>query len=285
MAADPSKLSFFSLPGEIRNMITNLVLVPGDVYPHTLLPTISTRIPVSAANVQSRSGVQLIATCRQAYNEGHVLFYSLNTFYLPATETFEWSDRLQPKHKCLIKRIGITIGPNELDASMICRIDNAYINLGFKKHVESDVEPYDEFDDLQEAVIDTLHKTWYSKMRHVAAWKSLEEITLCLFKDPYIPITPLHHKYTLQNHEHTFQHCELVANFEKFPNDIVTVFWETIFSWPCVLVLANIFAKNVEMTWTGTIEWLYVRKPDELAGDFWGGVEYVDDEMGGIRPW
>ena len=251
--------------------------MPGDVYPHTPVPNTSTRVPVSAANVQSSSGVQLIATCRQAYDEGHALFYSLNTFHLPATETFEWSDRLQSKHKSLIKWIGITIGPNELDASMISRIDKAYRSLGFKKQVD--------FDLLQEAVIDTLEETWDSKMRHVAAWKSLEEITLCLFMDSYIPTSPLHHKYTLQHHEHTLRRCEVVANFENVRLWYERPLWDEIFWWPWVLVLANIFAKNNELTWTATVEWLYARKPGELAGGFWEGLEYIEYEMEGVRPW
>ena len=51
MAADPLKLSYFSFPGKTRNKIMDLILVPGDAYPH--VPNNSTRIPVSAANTQS----------------------------------------------------------------------------------------------------------------------------------------------------------------------------------------------------------------------------------------
>ena len=291
MAADPSKLSFFSLPGEIRNKIMNLVLVPGDVYPHTLVPDSSTRVPVSAANVQSRSGVQLIATCRQAYDEGHALFYSSNTFHLPVTMTFEWSDRLQPKHKFLIKRIGITIGPNELDASMIHHIDRNYQKLS--GHGEHDSPA------ILEAVMEALDKTWYSKMSHIVAWTSLEEIKLRLFKDIYHPTIPLNHNYTLQDHERTLpyhertlQHCELVANLEKWGYwyQFERPYWGKILQWPSIIASANIAAKNDEIPWTAVLEWLYVREPSELAGDladdwasyFWEYIEHIENAIWGL---
>ena len=281
MAADPSKLSFFSLPGEIRNKIMNLVLVPGDVYPHTPVPKISTRVPISAANVESRSGVQLIATCRQAYDEGHVLFYSSNTFHLPATETFEWSDRLQPKHKYLIKRISITIGPNELDASMISHIEEeAYMFRILNSSEfgdESDGVLEAEYNAIEQAVKNTFGKAWNSKMRHMAAWSSLEDITLCLFKETEIPTIPPRHKCNLQYHKRTIQHYELVANLGDM-GIWQSRYWHEILWWPHILVVANIAAKaheNASATWAATIEWLYVREPGELAGRFWREVEYL----------
>ena len=277
MAAGPSKLSYFSLPGEIRNKIMNLVLVPGDVYPHAPVPDTSTREPVAAANVQSRSGVQLIATCRQAYDEGHALFYSSNTFHLPAIMTFEWSDRLQHKHRRLIKRIGITIGPNELDAAMIGLIDERYRNK--RPRV------YRQFDVIQEVVVDTLHNTWIAKMRHMAAWSSLEEITLCLFRESCMPTIPRYCKYSLQHHEYTIRHCELVANLKTFDLWSQEPYWENMIWWPCVLVVANIFVKSDETTWVETIEWLYERKPDKLAEGFWEGLEDFEGWMDDICVW
>ena len=260
MAADPSKLSYFSLPGEIRNKIMNLVLVPGDVYPHTPFPNGTKRVPVSAANVQCRSGIQLIATCRQAYDEGHALFYSSNTFHLPATMTFEWSDRLQPKHKGLIKRIGITVGPNELDASMISHIDRTHMNLVFKTG---------KFFAIKQAVTTTMQKAWSSKKRYMAAWSSLEEITLCLFKATDIPTSPLLYKYSFQHHEHTLKHYDPVANLESFEAWWQSSFGREIIWWLTTLIVANIIASDDERTWAETIEWLYVRKPDEMAKRFW----------------
>ena len=275
MAADPSKLSYFSLPGEIRNKIMNLVLVSGDVYPHTPVPNGTKRVPVSAANIQSRSGVQLIATCRQAYDEGHALFYSSNTFHLPATMTFEWSDRLQTKHKCFIKRIGITVGPNELDASVISEIDRTYKNLISQKF---DVYP------IQKAVSGTLENVWNSKMRRIAVWSSLEEITLCLFKETDTLNIPPRHKYKFQYHKSTLEHWELVANLHN-AGFWLSRYWREILWWPQIVARANIAAKADGNTWAATIEWLYERKPGELAEGFWEEVESVSYYMGLGWPW
>lgn len=257
----------------------------------------SIRIPVSAARVQSPSGVQLIATCRQAYDEGHALYYSSNTFHLPPTMTFKWSDRLQTKHKFLIKRIGITIGANELDETIIRRIEKTYKKVdAYRDCLSNDANV------IYRAVTQTLDGTWYSKMSHLVAWSSLEEITLRLFKDSYSPTIPLDHKYTLKYHEHTLpyhectlQHCELVANFEKWGDWWWREgsYWEKIFWWPSILVSANIDAKAYEVPWTAVIEWLYVGKPGELAQDltggltgdpaenFWQYIKYVEDEIWG----
>ena len=253
----------------------NLVLVPGDVYPHTPVPNGAKRVPVSAANVQCRSGVQLIATCRQAYDEGHALFYSSNTFHLPAIMTFEWSDRLQPKHKGLIKRIGVTVGPNELDASMISHIDKTYKNLVLKgAHFMYAT---------RKAVSAAMQKAWSSKMRYMAAWSSLEEIRLCLFKETNIPTTPLRFRYILQPHERTLKHHELVANLEDFGAWWRSSFWRKMSWWPTALTEANIItiiASDAERTWAETIEWLYVRKPGELAKGFWNYTSGARQDFG-----
>ena len=273
MAADPSKLSYFSLPGEIRNKIMNLVLVPGDVYPYTPVSKISTRTPVSGANVHSRSGVQLIATCRQAYHEGHALFYTSNIFHLPAIMTFEWADRLQPKHRSLIKRIGITVGPNELDASIISQIDKTYKNLISQNWVYP----------IQKAVSRTLENVWNSKMRRIAVWSSLEEVTLCLFKETDTLTIPPRHKYKFQYHERTLEHWELAANL-YMAGFSTERYWREILWWPQIVARANIAAKADGNTWAATIEWLYERKPGELAGGFWEEVESVSGYMGLCWP-
>lgn len=70
--ASQYKFSFFSFPPEIRNKITRYILVPGSV--HLRRPKDQHR---------RNSGFQFLATCQQAYEEGHVFFYSLNTFYIP----------------------------------------------------------------------------------------------------------------------------------------------------------------------------------------------------------
>ena len=90
-----------------------LVLKPGDIYmkPHPILG-----VTGSAFHVK-RYGSQLLATCKQAYEEGRALYYSKNTFHLPAGRDY-WSRRLfhsiQPEHQSLIQSVAITCSVYDL---------------------------------------------------------------------------------------------------------------------------------------------------------------------------
>ncbi|CAD6591110.1 MAG: hypothetical protein ASARMPREDX12_004925 [Alectoria sarmentosa] len=154
MAADPTKLSYFSLPGEVRNKILDYILVHGEIHPYRPVSETSARIPETTANVE-RPGIQLMATCKQAYLEGHTLFYSSNTFHLPPTMPFWWSDRLELKHKAMIKRISIQIGLVELTPAMLDEIKSSRLaGVGRKNGPRSGA-----------AVADALTDVWISKLR------------------------------------------------------------------------------------------------------------------------
>ena len=96
---------FFFIP-EIRYQIMGLVLMPGDIYLKSK-PIVGT---VPSKFHRKRYGVQLLATCRQAYEEGHQMYYSSNTFHLPAGRNY-WSMQLfqsiQPKHYDMIQYMAI----------------------------------------------------------------------------------------------------------------------------------------------------------------------------------
>ena len=149
MAISGDQFNFFALPAEIRNQIMEYVLVPGDVYVRlpkrtdhahsswisrssrvkrilntlaTLSRQVSSQLQVSgikAADPHLRRqhtfqqpGVQLLATCKQAYNEGHYMFYTRNTFHWqagPVDKAVEWYANLQPKHKDMIKTVRIEL--------------------------------------------------------------------------------------------------------------------------------------------------------------------------------
>ena len=208
MAGDPSKLGYYSLPGEVRNKIMDEVLVQGDVH-------ICTPDSESLTNTDSQPGFQLTATCKQAYYEGHEIFYSSNTFHLPPTMTFDWSDKLQPEHKAMIKRIGITLGLDELTPAMIIQIDKAVPTRNMNKngHVSG------------QAVFDALLDGWKIKMRHIAAWTSLEEIELSTF-----------------NQTHVLKHHEFVANLRRIDLWYDILYWRRLFRWPQVGIVGNIMA-------------------------------------------
>ena len=120
--------SYFALPGEIRNKIMHLVLCPGHIYLRSK-PTASNHY-ISYSNdpdnaTQSPPGIQLLATCRQAYNEGHALYYSANVFHLPpgplsATEAI--LNNIQPESLSLIHHINLTTGLLDL-ASLLEEVE------------------------------------------------------------------------------------------------------------------------------------------------------------------
>lgn len=65
--------NYFSLPRELRDQIMQYVLHPGEVC-----------IPTDNSSVRDRPryGVQVLATCHQAYAEGHRVWYGRNKFRL-----------------------------------------------------------------------------------------------------------------------------------------------------------------------------------------------------------
>ncbi len=249
MAADASKLSYFSLPGEVRNKIMDLVLVHGDIHPYKPVPKVPVKVstpepdsaanvytlkPDSAAIVKPQPGIQLIATCKQAYDEGHVLFYSSNVFHLPPTMTFEWSNRLQAKHKAMIKRISITFGLEELTPAMVDEIDRSPLSL----------KPEDDSDFCIDEVFATLGRGWMKKLDHIADWTSLEEIEVCSF-----------------NHTHTLQYHDVVSNlytyylwswrwWKRNP------YWDDVLEWPQERVSNRMKALIKGVGRKETVEWL-----------------------------
>ena len=66
---------------------------------------------------RKKIGFGFLATCRQAYTEGYVIFYTKNTFLLPPgrlPHTFHWAGILRPEHTRLIRSLGLSIGCSDL---------------------------------------------------------------------------------------------------------------------------------------------------------------------------
>lgn len=64
-----------------------------------------------------QAGCQLLETCKQAYNDGHYMFYAMNTFHWPpgpVSNTDGWYANLQPEHRKMIETIGIDLDNVEL---------------------------------------------------------------------------------------------------------------------------------------------------------------------------
>lgn len=82
-----------------------------------VLDQLLNRSSISEKGSECRPVPQLLATCKQTYLEGHGLFYTLNTFYLPrgpTRHTYSYFKTLQQQHKLLMRSIGIRFGLGDL---------------------------------------------------------------------------------------------------------------------------------------------------------------------------
>jgi len=97
----PKLFNYLSLPRELRDQIMDYALHPGEVC-----------IPAAKSSPQDRSryGVQLLATCRQVYEEGHEIWYGKNTFRVQSCTASEMRQVLgayQAKHLGMIPTLVI----------------------------------------------------------------------------------------------------------------------------------------------------------------------------------
>jgi hypothetical protein len=77
------------------------------------------RPSTEASACESRPIPQLLATCKKAYVEGHVWFYTHNMFFLPRGPTWitrRYFEELQEQHRSLIQAVGIRLGIGDLTA-------------------------------------------------------------------------------------------------------------------------------------------------------------------------
>lgn len=170
-------MSYLALSGELRNQIISYVLQPGDIY---IRPT-STHSPNEPpnddhdANNVPQPGVQMLASSKAAYLEGYQLFHSSNIFHLPSgsfQDTFRWAEALQPKHKGLVKRIGLTCCASDLTPAMTQAFSE------FVKHEHDDTST----DKFSRHMALYLFGETNIKLAHVLKWRSLEEIHLTYFE-------------------------------------------------------------------------------------------------------
>ena len=86
--------------GQPQRLVTNTT----DVHPKSQVPI-------------QQQGFHFLQTCKQAYNEGHYMFYAMNIFHLPPgpiNNTDAWYTTLRPEHRKMIKTIWIDLDPVDL---------------------------------------------------------------------------------------------------------------------------------------------------------------------------
>ena len=131
-----SKIGYTSLPGEVRNKIMALVLCPGIVYLRAKPSQQNNFTSYSNDPQLSRDGtplpppgVQLLATCRQVYNEGRGMYYAGNVFDLPpgpVAVTRELLAKIRPENLALMRHFRIRLSLLDLTRPVVEQLENDY---------------------------------------------------------------------------------------------------------------------------------------------------------------
>ena len=117
-------IGFLSLPGEIRNKIMDSALVPGHIYlSRKMQPVDCKGLPVFTP------GSQVLATCKQLYQEGHISFYSRNMFHLapgPLSASWDYFGKLNRRHQDLVCRVSIEMSFMDLTPPVLEEIQEVF---------------------------------------------------------------------------------------------------------------------------------------------------------------
>ena len=164
------KIEFFSFPREIRNRIMEFALVPGHIYFSE-----KTRPVRSDGSPEFLPACQILATCKQLYQEGHVSFYSSNMFHFapgPLSASWKYFGRLNSRHQDLIERVSIEMSFMDLTPPVLKRIEKAF----YQNHGQSIAHA--EADEVATYVQNALRYLWNEKIAGIRDKKSFEVIHL-----------------------------------------------------------------------------------------------------------
>ncbi|MCJ1459699.1 hypothetical protein MMC28_010078 [Mycoblastus sanguinarius] len=132
-------------------------------------------------------GFQLMAACKEIYEEGHAMFYSKNTFHLapgPIVVTSNYFANLQSKHRDLIKSITITFSVADLTPEGFQRVEDeiSHRKEWFGENVQS-MSKDQQVNVWTQCSITTLRVLWQQKIDWLKAWptKQVLMISKCRF--------------------------------------------------------------------------------------------------------
>ncbi|KAL8934490.1 MAG: hypothetical protein Q9211_005197 [Gyalolechia sp. 1 TL-2023] len=123
-------------------------------------------------------GPHFLSVCRAAYEEGHAMFYSHNTFYLPhgpLSYTKGYFDQLQPDHRKLIRKMAVEITIWDLDIAAFDEIEN---QLRSKDIVKGRLPPDKSVEDWVAPIAYNLISSWRSKLAWLRDWTWVEEVVV-----------------------------------------------------------------------------------------------------------
>ena len=163
-----------------------LILCPGIIYlrakstEQNNYKTYSNDPHLARNGIQlSPPGIQLLATCRQVYDEGHVMYYSHNVFDLPPgplTVTRELFAKIKPEHIALMKHFSLRASLLDLTPPLLEDIERkaAESTRGrrfwlFTQNPPRDRHIYDESRKLEIEAKRVLTAVWEGKVSYLAA--------------------------------------------------------------------------------------------------------------------
>lgn len=118
--------------------------------------------------VQSHgSGVGFLATCHQAYNEGHRMFYELNTLQIPhgpLKHSLQCFQGLTHEHRAMIRKVAILLDWSD-----------------FTPEVLQESDPGQGRDLLTSSAMKAVKKIWKEKIRRLSSCHDLGGIVLIEF--------------------------------------------------------------------------------------------------------
>lgn len=138
--------AYLSLPGEIRNMIIQLILVPGAVRPPAYRsptrrePPLDELIELAREATKSTDflpGINFLAVNHQIHNEASTLFYSSNIFFLPTgpcDEATTYFSFLAPPHKAQIRHLGIRFSIADITPSALAQFNICALPVATHPH-------------------------------------------------------------------------------------------------------------------------------------------------------
>lgn len=134
--------------------------------------------PDRAPGPNSLPGYQILATCKQAYEEGVVAFYTKNTFYLPpgpVEHSINYFNDLTRETRTMIQKIGIRFGVEDLVPIITPRTEVA---LGFDDEWMA-IWKDDKLKRVEDHVwLKRLSQTWSRKLLWIREWTTVQEFKL-----------------------------------------------------------------------------------------------------------
>jgi len=239
------EVGYLSLPGELRNRIMSLILLPGKIYlpasryalldrgvlpppvdifgdfihdlaffghsyrglssvsedhvrTHRCFLTFATCDELHYACLAPKANqamlappeplpaFQLLVASQQIHDEGHVMFWSQNSFYLPRgplPHTQFYFGNVLPQHKALISSIGIQFSLLDLTDEVLAAVDGL---LCCCPQEGWGIEEQYGIRRFQAASVCTVALAWIwtSKLAWIRGWKGLKELRLDILQNP-----------------------------------------------------------------------------------------------------